>query len=381
VAKVRDIVGLYSNPPVNAIVLSVDEKSQIQALNHTQPSPPLRPGQVERGSHDYKRHGTTALFAALNVASGQVISQFHARHRSQEFLKFLNLLDVTVPRRSEQQIHLILDNYATHKTPRVKRWILKHPHIHLHFTPTSSSWINLVERLFAGGGKQVGGGLEHPEVGGPGPAQEDEIIEAGDNLQFSADGRRLTLDEYLVAQVMVCDVAGEPVCRTLQVLKNQDRAWVCLACLWAPATLDGRRLHLCGLDEVQEVRAFGEGDWFSTWFSPKGENLYASGKAGPKRWPTGHPGDGTLRPGEPHSLAERDDPVGFGCQASPWLARAQKDHVHVSRDGKGSERLATAAPWSHVAISPDGRWLAASQLTTWGWIGRGFESGDDCYPV
>lgn len=149
VAKVRDIVGLYLNPPVNAIVLSVDEKSQIQALDHTQPNLPLRPGQVERGTHDYKRHGTTALFAALDVASGAVISQFHARHRSQEFLKFLNLLDVTVPRRSQEQIHLILDNYATHKTPRVKRWLLKHPYIHLHFTPTSSSWINLVERLFA----------------------------------------------------------------------------------------------------------------------------------------------------------------------------------------------------------------------------------------
>jgi transposase len=149
VAKVRDIVGLYLNPPVNAVVLSVDEKSQIQALDHTQPNLPLRPGQVERGTHDYKRHGTTALFAALNIASGAVISQFHARHRSQEFLKFLNLVEVTISRGSKEQIHLILDNYATHKTPRVKRWLLKHPHIHLHFTPTSSSWINLVERLFA----------------------------------------------------------------------------------------------------------------------------------------------------------------------------------------------------------------------------------------
>jgi transposase len=149
VSKVRDIVGLYLNPPVNAIVLSVDEKSQIQALDHTQPNLPLRPGQVERGTHDYKRHGTTALFAALNVASGAVISQFHSKHRSQEFLKFLHLLDGSVPRQPKQQIHLILDNYATHKTPRVKRWLLKHPYIHLHFTPTSSSWINLVERLFA----------------------------------------------------------------------------------------------------------------------------------------------------------------------------------------------------------------------------------------
>jgi len=149
VAKVRDIVGLYLNPPVNAIVLCVDEKSQIQALDHTQPNLPLRPGQVERGTHDYKRHGTTALFAALNVASGMVVSEFHTRHRSQEFLKFLNLLDGAVPRQPQQQIHLILDNYATHKTPHVKRWLLKHPYIHLHFTPTSSSWINLVERLFA----------------------------------------------------------------------------------------------------------------------------------------------------------------------------------------------------------------------------------------
>lgn len=149
VAKVRDIVGLYLNPPVNAIVLSVDEKSQIQALDHTQPLLQLRPGQVERGSHDYKRHGTTSLFAALEVASGKVISQFHARHRSTEFLKFLSLIDATVSRTEEQEIHLIVDNYATHKTLRVKQWLLKHPYIHLHFTPTSSSWLNLVERLFA----------------------------------------------------------------------------------------------------------------------------------------------------------------------------------------------------------------------------------------
>jgi len=149
VAKVRDIVGLYLNPPVNAIVLSVDEKSQIQALDHTQPLLQLRPGQVERGTHDYKRHGTTSLFAALDVASGKVISQFHTKHRSQEFLKFLNLLDASIERSGDKEIHLILDNYATHKTPRIKQWILKHPYVHLHFTPTSSSWINLVERLFA----------------------------------------------------------------------------------------------------------------------------------------------------------------------------------------------------------------------------------------
>ena len=149
VAKVRDIVGLYLNPPVNAIVLSVDEKSQIQALDHTQPLLQLRPGQVERGTHDYKRHGTTSLFAALDVASGAVISQFHARHRSQEFLKFLKLLDVSIERRGEEQIHLILDNYATHKTLKVRRWLQQHPYVHLHFTPTSASWLNLVERLFS----------------------------------------------------------------------------------------------------------------------------------------------------------------------------------------------------------------------------------------
>ena len=149
VDKVRDIVGLYLNPPVNAIVLCVDEKSQIQALDHTQPLLQLRPGQVERGTHDYKRHGTTSLFAALDVASGSVISQFHARHRSQEFLKFLNLLDASIERREDKEVHLILDNYATHKTPKVKRWLQKHPHVHLHFTPTSASWLNMVERLFA----------------------------------------------------------------------------------------------------------------------------------------------------------------------------------------------------------------------------------------
>src|SRR5882672_5193920 len=115
IEKVRDIVGLYLNPPEHALVLCVDEKSQIQALDRTQPLLPLRPGQVERGTHDYKRHGTTSLFAALELASGEVISQFHAKHRSQEFLKFLNLIAVTVSRRSQQQIHLILDNYATHK--------------------------------------------------------------------------------------------------------------------------------------------------------------------------------------------------------------------------------------------------------------------------
>lgn len=149
VEKVKDIVGLYMNPPTRAVVLCVDEKSQIQALDRTQPLLPLRPGQAERGTHDYKRHGTLSLFAALNAKTGEVYGTCRMRHRSQEFLKFLKLLDATVPRAPGEEIHLILDNYATHKTAAVKRWLLRHPEYHLHFTPTSASWTNLVERFFA----------------------------------------------------------------------------------------------------------------------------------------------------------------------------------------------------------------------------------------
>lgn len=147
VDKVRDIVGLYLNPPDRALVLCVDEKSQIQALDRTQPLLPMRPGQVERRSHDYVRHGTTSLFAALNVATGQVIGECHRRHRSQEFQRFLETIERSVPRTLD--VHLILDNYGTHKTPRIRRWLLRHPRFHLHFTPTSASWLNLVERWFA----------------------------------------------------------------------------------------------------------------------------------------------------------------------------------------------------------------------------------------
>jgi transposase len=145
--KVRDIVGLYLNPPDKALVLCVDEKSQIQALDRSQPILPMRPGQVERRAHDYKRHGTTSLFAALDAKSGKVISQLHRRHRALEFRKFLDKIDAEVP--PGFVIHLILDNYATHKTAAIQRWLLKHPRFHLHFTPTSSSWLNLVERWFA----------------------------------------------------------------------------------------------------------------------------------------------------------------------------------------------------------------------------------------
>lgn len=147
IEKVRDIVGLYLHPPDRALVLCVDEKSQIQALDRTQPLLPLRPGQVERRTHDYVRHGTTSLFAALDVKSGLVIGECHRRHRALEFRKFLDAIEQAVP--AELDVHLILDNYGTHKTPRIHRWLARHPRYHLHFTPTGASWINLVERWFA----------------------------------------------------------------------------------------------------------------------------------------------------------------------------------------------------------------------------------------
>ena len=147
VEKVRDIVGLYLNPPDRALVLCVDEKAQIQALDRTQPLLPMRPGQVERRTHDYERHGTTSLFAALDLASGRVVGECHRRHRGIEFRKFLDTLDEAVP--APLDVHLILDNYGTHKTPLIRRWLARHPRYHLHFTPTSASWLNLVERWFA----------------------------------------------------------------------------------------------------------------------------------------------------------------------------------------------------------------------------------------
>lgn len=145
--KVRDIVGLYMNPPDHAVVLCVDEKAQIQALDRTQPLLPMRPGQVERRTHDYERHGTTSLFAALDVKTSQVISQFHRRHRSLEFRQFLDAVEAQVP--PDLDVHLILDNYGTHKTPIIWRWLAKRPRFYVHFTPTYGSWLNLVERWFA----------------------------------------------------------------------------------------------------------------------------------------------------------------------------------------------------------------------------------------
>jgi transposase len=149
VDKVRDVVGLYLDPPERAIVLCVDEKSQVQALDRTQPILPMTPGQAERGTHDYVRHGTTSLFAALNVATGEVLGQCHRRHRQQEFVKFLEHIDAAVPAAEGETIHIVMDNYGTHKTPRVKRWLVRHPRFVVHFTPTSASWLNQVERFFA----------------------------------------------------------------------------------------------------------------------------------------------------------------------------------------------------------------------------------------
>jgi len=147
VEKVRDIVGLYVHPPDHAVVLCVDEKSQIQALDRTAPLLPMRPGQAERRTHDYRRHGTTSLFAALDTKTGKVIGEMHRRHRSIEFRTFLDRIDASVP--PELDVHLIMDNYGTHKTPRIRAWLAKRPRVHVHFTPTYGSWLNLVERWFA----------------------------------------------------------------------------------------------------------------------------------------------------------------------------------------------------------------------------------------
>lgn len=147
VEKVRDIVGLYLDPPERAIVLCVDEKSQIQALDRTQPLLPLRPGQAERRSHDYKRCGTVALFAALEVATGRVIGRCFARHRAREFRAFLNTVEARVP--GDLDVHIVMDNLATHKTKAIRDWFARHPRWHVHYTPTSASWLNQVERFFA----------------------------------------------------------------------------------------------------------------------------------------------------------------------------------------------------------------------------------------
>ncbi len=147
VDKVKDVVGLYLAPPERAVVLCVDEKSQIQALDRTAPILPMLPGTPQRATHDYKRHGTSSLYAALDIATGKVIGQLHARHRAVEFKKFLATIDREVP--DHLAVHLVMDNVSTHKTPAIQRWLLAHPRFVVHFTPTSSSWLNLVERWFS----------------------------------------------------------------------------------------------------------------------------------------------------------------------------------------------------------------------------------------
>lgn len=147
VPKLRDVVGLYLDPPERAVVFAFDEKSQIQALDRTQPGLPLKRGRAGTMTHDYKRYGTTTLFAALDVATGRVVQECMPRHRHQEFLKFLRRVEREAP--ADLELHFILDNYATHKHPKVRRWLVRHPRVHFHFTPTSASWLNLVERLFA----------------------------------------------------------------------------------------------------------------------------------------------------------------------------------------------------------------------------------------
>ena len=147
VSRIWSAFGLQPHPPDRAVVLCVDEKSQIQALDRTQPLLPMGPGVVERKTHDYVRHGTTTLFAALDVEVGTVIGECHQRHRASEFRKFLATIDASVPK--DLDVHLVLDNYATHKTPAIQRWLLKRPRFHVHFTPTGASWLNLVERWFA----------------------------------------------------------------------------------------------------------------------------------------------------------------------------------------------------------------------------------------
>jgi len=147
VAKVRDIIGLYLEPPTRALVLCVDEKSQIQALDRTQPILPLAPGVPERRTHDYMRHGTTTLFAALDIATGKVIGQMRRRHRASEFLGFLSTIEANVP--ADLDVHLVMDNYGTHKTAAIRAWFARRPRFHVHFTPTSASWLNQVERWFS----------------------------------------------------------------------------------------------------------------------------------------------------------------------------------------------------------------------------------------
>lgn len=205
IEKVRDIVGLYLNPPDKALVLCADEKSQIQALDRTQPLLPMRPGQAERRTHDYRRYGTTSLFAALDVQTGRVIGECHRRHRAREFRQFLDTLEAAVP--AALDVHLILDNYGTHKTPAIHRWLVRHPRFQLHFTPTGASWINLVERWF--------GVLTERQIR-RGTHRSTPQLEAA-ILRYIADGNRhpkpfvwtKTADEILASVARFCQRISE----------------------------------------------------------------------------------------------------------------------------------------------------------------------------
>ena len=188
--KVRDIVGLYLNPPDKALVLCADEKSQIQALDRSQPILPLRPGQAERRTHDYVRHGTTSLFAALDVATGKVIGELHRRHRSIEFRRFLETIDEEVP--ADLDVHLSLDNYGTHKTPLIHRWLARHPRVHLHFTPTSASWINMVEALVRDSHREADPARRPPQHAGAGacnPGLPGDLQRRSQAVLLDQDGR------------------------------------------------------------------------------------------------------------------------------------------------------------------------------------------------
>lgn len=206
VEKVYDIVGLYLNPPESAVVLSVDEKSQVQALSRSQPAFPMMPGMPEKRTHDYFRHGTTSLFAAMNVADGTVIASTHRRHRAVEFKKFLQKIDQNVP--AHLDVHVICDNYGTHKNPTVTAWIEKHPRFQMHFTPTYSSWINQVERLFAEVTRDLLQRSEHRSV----QALEKDLrnwVKA-----WKGDPRLLILDQ---------DIRGDP-CIIARYLKRINGA-------------------------------------------------------------------------------------------------------------------------------------------------------------
>ena len=211
VDKVRDIVGLYLSPPTHALVLCVDEKSQIQALDREQPVLPMMPGMPERRTHNYVRHGTTSLFAALDVATGFVIGKCYKRHRAAEFLDFLKQIDANVP--DGLDVHIVMDNYATHKTPKIKAWLARRPHYHVHFTPTSASWINQVERWFAElTRKQIQRGV-HTSVA----ELEADIRNFID--QHNADPKPFrwikSADEILAAVKRFCQKADRTLCSEL----------------------------------------------------------------------------------------------------------------------------------------------------------------------